>query len=144
MTRYEQDFYAWTQEQATLLKEKRFAELDIDNLVEEVESIGKQEKRKLESRLIVLLAHLLKWYYQPEKRSRSWQATIREQRKQLAQLLAENPSLRPVLHEKYPVIYELASLRAVQETDLEPEHFPAQCPWSVEEVFEGTSGEDHL
>lgn len=78
MTRYDQDFYAWTQEQATLLKEKRFTELDLENLVEEVESMGRSEKRELESRLSVLMAHLLQWYYQPENRSRSWHATILE------------------------------------------------------------------
>ncbi len=136
MTRYDQDFYAWTQEQATLLKEKRFTELDLENLVEEVESMGRSEKRELESRLSVLMAHLLKWYYQPENRSRSWHATILEQRKELAKLLRENSSLHPVLHAEYLERYAVARLRAVQETNLPVETFPLQCPWTLEEILE--------
>jgi hypothetical protein len=138
MTRYDQDFYAWTQEQAALLKEKRFGELDIEHLVEEVEDMGKSVQRELESRLIVLMAHLLKWYYQPESRSRSWRLTIREQRRQIDRLVTKNPSLRPVLAAEYQEVYDLACLRAAQETDREPETFPAQCPWTLEQILKDT------
>ncbi len=135
MTRYDQDFYAWTQEQATLLKEKRFVELDINHLVEEIDDMGKSVQRELESRLIVLIAHLLKWYYQPDKRSHSWHAAILEQRKQIDRLLTKNPSLLPVVREEYLDMYELACLRAVQETNLDLATFPEQCPWTLEEIL---------
>ncbi len=136
MTRYEEDFYAWTQEQATLLKEKRFMELDLEHLVEEIESMGRSEKRELENRLSVLIVHLLKWHYQPAKRTRSWALTILEQRKELAKLLRENPSLRPVLREEYPERYDIARIRAARETTLELDTFPENCPWTLEEILE--------
>ena len=96
---YETDFYAWTVEQSKLLKEGDFKHLDIPNLVEEIESLGKQERRELESRLGILMGHLLKWDYQPDKRGKSWRATIREQRRAAQKLIAQNPSLKPYLAE---------------------------------------------
>ncbi|WP_008308348.1 DUF29 domain-containing protein [Leptolyngbya sp. PCC 6406] len=98
-TLYDQDFYAWTQQQTKLLRSGRFGELDIENLVEEIESLGKQQRQELRNRLGVLLGHLLKWYYQPEARSKSWVYTIREQRERIQDHLAENPSLKPYLSE---------------------------------------------
>ena len=99
MVNYEKDFYSWTQEQAELLKTSRFSELDIDNLIEEVESMGRSEKRELESRLTILLLHLLKWKYQEVRRGKSWQLSIDEQRIKFAETLDENPGLRPNLDE---------------------------------------------
>jgi hypothetical protein len=96
---YEQDFYAWTQEQARVLRNGAFAQLDIPNLVEEVESMGRSEKRDLTNRLTVLLAHLLKWQHQPNLRSRSWELAMAEQREQVDEVLDENPSLRVQLPE---------------------------------------------
>jgi hypothetical protein len=139
MTRYDQDFYAWTQEQATLLKEKRFAELDIDNLVEELESMGRSDKRELRSRLIVLLAHRLTWVYQPTKRSPSWENTIAEQHEQIQWLLEESPSLCPVLPALLSQAYPAARRTAAAETELPQATFPVQCPWSVEEVLQETA-----
>ncbi len=136
MTRYEEDFYAWTQEQAALLKEKRFAEVDIENLIEEVETLGRSERRELWNRLMILLLHLLKWEYQPGQRSKSWQATIREQRRQLRRLLRESPSLRPFLFAYCLDAYAEARAEAAHETELPQERFPAQCPWTVEEVLD--------
>lgn len=99
MINYDQDFYSWTQEQAELLKKGRFSELDIDNLIKEVESMGKSEKRELESRLTILLLHLLKWKYQEVRRGRSWQLSIDEQRIQFEEILNENLGLKPKLDE---------------------------------------------
>ncbi len=94
---YEMDFYAWTLEQAKLLKEGDFQKLDIINLVEEVESLGKQQRQELRNRLGILMGHWLKWEYQPEQRRKSWRATIREQSREIMGLLQDNPSLKPYL-----------------------------------------------
>ena len=103
---YETDFYAWTVEQSKLLQVGDFKHLDITNLVEEIESLGKQERRELESRLGVLIGHLLKWDYQPERRSKSWRSTIREQRRAALKLISQNPSLKPYLTEAIVDAYE--------------------------------------
>ena len=92
---YERDFHAWTQESVRLLQQGRWRELDIEHLIDEIESMGASERNQLQNRLRILLAHLLKWQYQPNYRSRSWQATIKEQRLALQDLLADNPSLKP-------------------------------------------------
>jgi len=96
---YEADFDAWTVEQAKFLRDRAWNSLDIPNLVEEIESLGKQERQKLRSRLAILLGHLLKWEFQPSYRSNSWLGTIREQRRRIIELLEENPSLKPYLPE---------------------------------------------
>lgn len=96
---YETDFYAWTQQQAKLLKIKAWDELDAANLIEEIESLGRKERQELRNRLGILIGHLLKWEYQPQYRSNSWLATIKEQRRRLQDLLLENPSLQPYLAE---------------------------------------------
>ena len=105
---YDQDFYVWTQQQAVLLRAKKWRELDYGNLAEELEALGKRDRRELEHRLEVLVMHLLKWRYQPERRERSrgWRSTIREQRRRLARLLQDSPSLRSevpaLLNDGYP------------------------------------------
>lgn len=96
-TAYNKDFYAWTIEQAQLIKSRKFTELDIENLFDEVESMGRREKRELANRVEILLMHLLKWKYQYEEQSKSWQRTIREQRHQIKMVLRDNPSLKPVI-----------------------------------------------
>ena len=108
---YETDFYAWTQEQANLLLHHEWSQLDLSNLIEEIESLGKQQRAELRNRLSVLIGHLLKWEYQPERRSRSWLNTIRIQRIDTLELLEENPSLKPYLPSKRfsrkPILKEL-------------------------------------
>ena len=96
---YESDFYAWTQEQAKVLKSQAWAQLDTINLIEEIESLGRRERQELRSRFEILVGHLLKWQYQPEAHSNSWLATIREQRRKIQRLLQESPSLKPYLKE---------------------------------------------
>ena len=127
---YERDTYAWSIEQAALLRAGRLSEADIENIAEEIESVGRSEKRELESRLRVLLMHLLKWQFQPERRSGSWRATIETQRIDATKLLSENPSLKATLHETTAHAYRLAVIEASAETGLRRSAFPPACPWS--------------
>ncbi|MBE9145672.1 DUF29 domain-containing protein [Planktothrix mougeotii] len=133
---YEQDFYLWTQITAKQLKENKFNEIDKINLIEEIESMGRSEKRELKSRLIVLLMHLLKWHYQPEKRSESWRSTITEQRICIEGLLEDSPSLKPLLPEVFEDCYQKARLKASDETEIKLNFFPKESPFSLKETLE--------
>jgi Domain of unknown function DUF29 len=133
---YELDFYAWTVEQSKLLKEGDLHNLDIINLVEEVESLGKQQRQELRNRLGVLMGHLLKWNYQPEKRSKSWRVTIREQRREISIHLKENPSLKPYLEEAIDIAYESALDLVVRETPLDYPDLPTNCPYTSDQLFD--------
>lgn len=135
-TTYDQDFYKWTQESARLLRERRFEDLDIENLVEEVESMGRSEKREFVSRLAVLIAHLLKWEYQPERRSRSWASTISTQRSEAEDVLEDNPSFKSIMDEMILKAYRKAIFRAVSDTGLSGKLFPPSCPYSFEQVMD--------
>lgn len=133
---YEKDFFAWSQEQASLLKSGRYSQLDTTHLIEEIEDLGKRERRALESRLAVLIGHLLKWRFQPDYPNRkSWRATINTQRRAVAKLLDDNPSfeaiLVPVIDEAYPDAVDLA----VAETPLDYDAFPDGCPWSRDQIL---------
>lgn len=138
VTLYDADFYAWTQQQATLLRDEEFAELDLHNLIEEIEAMGRSEKRELASRLQVLLMHLLKWQFQEAQRCRSWQNTMRTQRNDLARLLADNPSLRTTVPDVITQVYPDAILDAIEETGLLAPTFPSVCPYSAAEVLDRT------
>jgi Domain of unknown function DUF29 len=135
-TLYDQDFYAWTQQQAELLRSRKFEGLDIDNLVEEIESLGRQERQELRNRLGVLLGHLLKWRYQPEARSKSWAATIQEQRREIQEILEDNPSLKPYLAEAMIRGYRKGLDLFNRETPLDLNQLPPTCPFSEAEIFE--------
>ncbi|AGA89447.1 protein of unknown function DUF29 [Thioflavicoccus mobilis 8321] len=135
MSSYEQDFYRWTQEQANLLRQGRLSAIDVDHLIEELETLGARERRELTYRLKVLLAHLLKWRYQPKGRSRSWRATIDEQRLSLDDLLDDNPSLRSTLDEQLAKAHRLGRLLAIKETDLDEDIFPGSCPFALADVL---------
>jgi len=132
---YDQDFYLWTQTIVQHLKENKFNEIDIPNLIEEIESMGKSEKRELKSRLIVLLMHLLKWQYQPEKRSESWRSTVTEQRICIELLLEDSPSLQPLITEIFADCYEKARLKASEETGIKLNFFPKESPFSLDETL---------
>jgi hypothetical protein len=134
---YEQDFYAWANEQAALLRAGKLTAADIEHIAEEIESMGKTEKRELVSRLAVLLAHLLKWRYQPDRRCSSWDATIRTQRLEVRDHLTDNPSLKARLAETLAAAYERATIAATAETGLREATFPAACPWSFEKIMDG-------
>lgn len=132
---YETDFYQWTIEQATFLREEKWGCLDVPNLLEEIESLGKQQRNELTNRLGVLLGHLLKWEFQPSHRSKSWIATIREQRHQILRLLKQSPSLKPYLPEALVDAYETGLNLAVIETSLDYKNFPQECPYSLEQIL---------
>lgn len=136
MSLYETDFYAWTQQQAQLLRAGHWTALDRDNLAEEIETMGRQEREQLTNRFGVLLGHLLKWQYQPERRSNSWQATIKDQRTRIARLIKQNPSLKPYLPEALADGDEDAINLAVSETDLPESTFPTTCLYAIEQVLE--------
>jgi hypothetical protein len=132
---YEEDFYAWTVEQAHLLRSGDLSAIDIENIAEEIESMGRSDRRAIESRLTVLLAHLLKWQAQTDMRSASRSGTIREQRRQIQRLLRESPSLRPFVAEALSETYGDAREDAIEETGLAEGEFPAECPFTVEQVL---------
>ena len=141
MHSYQDDVVAWANEQAHLLRNKRFDLLDLDHLAEEIDDVGKSEQRELASRLAVLLAHLLKWQYQPERRGASWESTIREQRRAVARRLRKTPSLRTCLDDPdwLEDVWLDARMAASQETGIEFDHFPAACPWTCSSLLEDNS-----
>jgi hypothetical protein len=133
MATYEQDIVAWSQEQAAHIRAGRFDRLDLQHIAEEIEDVGKSEQRELTSRMSILLGHLLKWQYQPERRGASWRTTIVAQRKELAYNLEETPSLRAKLAESrwVDVVWSKGVALAVSETGLDC--FPETCVWSMDD-----------
>jgi len=134
--RYEEDFYSWALLQSNLLRQRCFDQLDLLNLVEELEDLGKRHYEQLESRLMQLIAHLLKWKVQHWKRTNSWRATIRVQRKSIAKLLQRNPGLRSRLGEALQESWDQARDLAIIETDLPEDQFPESCPFNLAEVLD--------
>lgn len=132
---YDADYYQWTQDTARRLRSGEFNKIELAALIDEVEDLGKRERAALENRLIVLICHLLEWDYQPQKRTRSWQATIKLQRIRLERLLRQSPSLRPVVAETLAGAYSEAVLLAVRETGMEEAAFPRACPYTVAEIL---------
>ena len=137
---YEEDLFAWTQEQAALLRAHAPDGLDWENLAEEIESMGRRDRRELESRLAVILLHLLKWQTQPELRGTSWRSTLRTQRREIRRLLKQSPSLRREVPDLMREAYGDAVKDAVDETELPAKTFPNTCPYEPDEVLD----EDHL
>ena len=127
---YDRDFFGWANEQSALLRAGNLAAADIEHIAEEIESMGRSERDQLTNRLGVLLAHLLKWQFQPARRGKTWRSTIREQRRRAARLLEKNPSLRPHLGAILAEAYGDAVLIAERETDLAEGTFPVECPWT--------------
>src|SRR5208283_3472855 len=130
---YEQDFYAWANEQAALLRAGKLSAADVENIAEEIESMGRGEKRELVSRLTVLLLHLLKWQYQPEMRGASWRVSVANTRDDLADLLEDAPSLRANVREYVASAYQRARRQASAETGLPEKTFPPVCPFSFDQ-----------
>ena len=135
-TLYEHDFYAWANEQAALLRAGNLSAADIGNIAEEIESMGRSERRELVSRLTVLLLHLLKWQYQPDRRGASWEAPIANTRDDLSDHLADNPSLKAQLPESIVAAYRRARRDAAGETSLRIATFPQACPWTCEQAMD--------
>ena len=115
---YHQDLYGWTQDQVDALRRRSLNEIDWDNLLEEIAALGRSEESELINRLVILVSHLLKWRLQPDRRSRSWAFTIREQRRRIDRLLTRNPSLRPILQQALLEAYPSAVERAAEETGM--------------------------
>jgi len=132
---YDDDLYTWAMRNTELLHQGRFDQIDVAHIAEEIESVGKSERRELENRLIVLLAHLLKWRARPERRGRRWRAMIKEQRRRVAGVLKTNPGLQPLLDEILDEAYQSARLVASRETDLDEAAFPEVCPYAFEDVL---------
>src|SRR2546423_7428010 len=120
-TAYDRDFYSWSLEQARLVREGRWDAVDRENVAEEIESVGREQFNKLESALRVLLVHILKWDHQPERRTRSWVISIKDQRIAFDQVLEDNPGLKSRLNEALARAYRRARLRAAEETGLDEE-----------------------
>jgi hypothetical protein len=139
MKLYEADFYRWTQDTSEHLKRGEFTDIDVAALVDEVEDLGRRQKSALQSRLTVLIIHLLKWDIQRARRSRSWQAAIELQRKRVKRLLDQSPSLHPFLVATLPDVYADAVLGAVKETGLDRKRFAESCPYTLDEILSNKS-----
>lgn len=136
-TNYDNDVIAWAQEQANLLRSGQFSLLDIEHIAEEIEDVGKSEQRELASRMSVLLAQLLKWEYQPERRGSSSEDTINTQRERIARRIRKTPSLKTSLTDTdwQADVWDDAVDEAIKETGIARKVFPKSCPWSNEQIM---------
>lgn len=132
---YDLDFNLWAKEQALALREGRFGDLDLEHLTEEVEDLGGPDRRELKNRTTILMMHILKWQYQPSRRSGSWYDTISEQRESLEDLLADRPSLKSAVEEVTVDNYGRAVKLAMKQTHFKRDAFPPECPYSFEDLF---------
>ncbi|MFM7365214.1 MAG: DUF29 domain-containing protein [Cuspidothrix sp.] len=133
---YETDFNLWIEQTVKQLKNGQIQDLDIENLIEEVQSMGSNDKREIKSRLIVLIMHLLKYKYQPRKKTKSWTSTIITQRNELELVLENSPSLNPFLKENISECYQKARKNAARETKLTLTTFPLECPFTPEQIID--------
>ncbi len=134
-TRYEDDAYTWVHEQIALLRSGNLSEIDTSNIVEELSDVGNELRFRLESAIAVLTQHLLKWDFQPERRSRSWEQSIAEQRRQIQRLLRRNPGLKSVLLEGIEEGFADGRGRALVETKLPKNALPLSCPYAFEDMM---------
>ena len=132
--KYEEDVYGWATHTAELLRSNKMDEVDFDSIIEEIESLGRSEKSQLINRLSLILSHLLKWQYQPARKTRSWDLTIKENRRRFKNILKDNPSLKSKLDEILDDAYYYAKLEAGKETSIDESTFPEVCPYSFEEI----------
>jgi Domain of unknown function DUF29 len=139
MSHYDIDFYAWTQAQAAALRDKNVSALDLANLAEEIEALGRSDRRAITHQLQRLLLHLLKWVHQPqerERRGRSWRGSVVQARQEIATLLDESPSLRSYPAEVFTAAYRRARQQAEAQTGLPLATFPDVCPWDLDQVLD--------
>ncbi|MCF7999461.1 MAG: DUF29 domain-containing protein [Methylovulum sp.] len=136
-TTYEHDIIAWAYEQAHFLRTRQFSCLDVSHIAEEIEDVGKSEQRELASRMAVLLAHLLKWEFQPQRRGFSWETTIHTQRNSINRRIRKTPSLKASLSDDdwWADAWDDAVAAAAQETGLAFAIFPKNCPWPMEQIM---------
>ena len=135
-TRYEDDLYTWVQEQIDLLRAGRLEEIDAENIAEELLDVGSEQYDKLQSSLRVLLMHMLKWDQQFEKRIASWVGSIREHRRRIGRVLKKNPGLKSRINEAVAEGYEDAVGWAALETGILESEFPAECPYTWDEILD--------
>ena len=135
-TRYDTDFYQWTQDQAAHLRAKEWSALDVDNLAEEIESLGASDRRALRGHLMRLSQHLLKWRHQPQRRGESWQQSIDNARLQIELILEDSHSLRDFLPDAFAWAYPRGRKEAAKETHLPLETFPEVCPWTLNQLLD--------
>ena len=133
---YEQDLFAWTQQQVNLLTHQRWHELDVENLIDELEGMATRDQREMTNRLIILIAHLLKWEFQPDHQSGSWRGSIQEERLQLNGLLEDSPSLHQQFIESLEKAYPQAIKLASKETELPTTKFPNECPYELAQLLD--------
>ncbi len=133
---YETDYLKWIETTVGKLRVQDYSNIDWDNLIEEIEDMGRSERRSLESNLTVVLTHLLKWQYQPDFRSGSWKGSIVEHRRRIREALKDSPSLKPYLEEVFAKCYSDAVEQASAETGLSVETFPQVCPYTSAEVLD--------
>lgn len=136
MQNYETDVIAWANEQAAFIRSGRFDLLDLEHIADEIEDVGKSERRELRNRMAVLLAHLLKWQFQPERRGNSWQRTIKTQRKEVASCITDTPSLKADVSnpEWWEKVWADTLTIATKETGFDFDAFPEECPWKYQEI----------
>lgn len=137
--KHDEDFYGWAMSEANLLRQRRLGDLDFDNLIEELESMGASERRELVSRLAQLIFHLLKWQLQPDYREfnkRSWEGSIIGQRKQISRLMRDNPSLKSILSQSLTDGYEDAQVFIIKETPIDLKKMPQECPYTFEQIMD--------
>jgi hypothetical protein len=134
--KHDEDFYGWAMAEANLLRQRRLSDLDFDNLIEELESMGASERRELVSRMAQLIFHLLKWQYQPDFRGRSWRASIKEQRKKTKGILSDSPSFKNEVMKFISDAYDDAFLLIEKETPLDLKLFPLECPYTFDQIMD--------
>ncbi|MFI0478878.1 MAG: DUF29 domain-containing protein [Candidatus Rhabdochlamydia sp.] len=136
--KHDEDFYGWAMAEASLLRQHKWNELDIEHLAEELESMGASERREFISRMAQLIFHLLKWHHQPDFREfnkRSWEASIQEQRKKVKKLIVDNPSFKPNMEDFVVDSYEDSILLIKKETPIDLKLLPAQCPYTFDQIM---------
>jgi hypothetical protein len=133
---YEKDFVAWTEETARLIRAGRMAEVDLEHVAEEIEDIGRRDSREVWSRLRVLITYLLKWSFQPRKRTRSSRSTIATQRSEIHDIFEQSPSVRGRVPARLARIYREAMRAAAIETGLSEKSFPRDCPFRIAQVLD--------
>jgi Domain of unknown function DUF29 len=135
-TLYDSDYFLWSEHQAALLRQGKLALLDIENLAEEIESLGKSDRRALMSQVNRLLVHLLKWQFQAERRSVSWEKSIDLAREAMSRIIEDSPSLKDTIEGRLDKEYKLARRMASRETKLPEANFPGLCPYSLKQILD--------
>lgn len=134
--KHDEDFYGWAMANASLLKQGKYQEVDMDKIIEELEEMGINNKRAFVSHLAQLIFHLLKWQFQPDFRGRSWEGTIETQREELEELLKDSPSLKNKISENFPIAYKKAKSFIKKETPIDLKLLPSECPYTFEQLME--------